>query len=379
MSDSSKYILIPILAIIPCFVYTLLYSIGVDQLYALTSAFILTAICDQVNRHVFKNSLYNIIFALFSVNLAITFIVWLLTYKVINSPNFCFIVFEIITLIFFLTVRANRRLIYLRVRKYTPSQKMLYQGFIEAGTLISYCFFMHLSSILIYLYLRQAGVISLINLWDIIIFRLIPITILVLVVAYEIWRSNYLIKKLKKEEWLPIVNEQGDITGKIAKSVSLKQGDKFCHPVVRVALICGEKVFLQERSQSDFLFPGKLDYPFEKYTLYGHNMRDSVTNIIRKKLHQPNITMGIDYIFKYPYENSKTKRLIFFYTARISNEADIKRTEMMGGKFWTIKQIEEAFADECFSENFEFEFEYLKNMILLKDENCIFDTKPGFA
>lgn len=374
MNNSRNYILIPVIAIIPCFIYTLLYSFGVLQPYSISIALALAVIGDQINRRILKNSLYNKVFALFIVSLIITLLSWLLTYKYIRNHNFCFIIFEINTVIFFMLLRINRTLINLRyVRRSDISQKLLYQGFIQVASLINYFFITHISIVLIYVYIRDGGMVLKIGMWDTIIFRGIPFVAVMLVVAYELWRVRFLMKKLNKEEWLPIVSEDGDITGKIAKSISLKMKDKYRHPVVRIALICGEKVFIQERPIKDHVFPGKLDYPFEKYVLYGHIMRESVTNSIKRNLEQ-NVMLDVDYIFKYPYENPNTKRLIFFYTARIANESDIKRTKKMSGKFWTIKQIEDAFADNTFSENFELEFEYLKNMILLKDESCLFCT-----
>lgn len=269
-------------------------------------------------------------------------------------------------------LRSSRTLIKVRyLRKCNIGQKLLFHGFVQLISLINYFFILHISVIIIYLYFRNAGAIENQYVWDLFIFRFIPLLAMLAASAYEIWRVVSLYKKLNNEEWIPIVSETGDITGKIAKSVSLNMKDKYMHPVVRIALICGEKVFIQERPLNDKIFPGKLDYPFEKYVLYGHVMRESVVNSIKKNLAQ-NVSMDINYVLKYPYENEDTKRLVFFYTASIQNESDIKRTKKMSGKFWTIKQIEEVFADGSFSEHFELEFEYLKNMILLKDENCLF-------
>lgn len=371
MNNNSNFILIPIIAIFPCIVYTLMYFCGIQQPYAISTALFLTIIGDQINRRIFKVNIYNKIFALVTMSLVLTLLSWFFSYGYIANHHFCFIVFEITTLLFFMILRSSRTLIKIRyLRKCNIAHKLLFQGFAQVTSLISYFFVLHISAVVIYLYIRNTGIENQ-HLWDILIFRFIPLIGILIVSAYEIWRVVSLFRNLNKEEWIPIVSETGDITGKIAKSVSLNMKDKYMHPVVRIALICGEKVFIQERALDDKIFPGKLDYPFEKYVLYGHIMRESVINSIKKNLEQ-NVSMDINYILKYPYENEDTKRLVFFYTARILNESDIKRTSKMSGKFWTIKQIEEVFADGNFSEHFELEFEYLKNMILLKDENCLF-------
>lgn len=64
------------------------------------------------------------------------------------------------------------------------------------------------------------------------------------------------------------------------------------------------------------------------------------------------------------FENEDTKRLIFLFVIEVESEDLIRRTSKMTGKFWSIKQIEEGFQDEVFAENFELEFEYMKNMVL---------------
>lgn len=372
MNNNSNFTLIPIIAIFPCIVYTLMYFFGIHQPYAICTALLLTLVGDQINRRVLKVNIYNKIFGLIMLSLTVTLLSWFFTQDYISNHHFCFIVFEITTLLLFMILRSSRTLIKVRyLRKCNIGQKLLFHGFVQLISLINYFFILHISVIIIYLYFRNAGAIENQYVWDLFIFRFIPLVAMLAASAYEIWRVVSLYKKLNNEEWIPIVSETGDITGKIAKSVSLNMKDKYMHPVVRIALICGEKVFIQERPLNDKIFPGKLDYPFEKYVLYGHVMRESVVNSIKKNLAQ-NVSMDINYVLKYPYENEDTKRLVFFYTASIQNESDIKRTKKMSGKFWTIKQIEEVFADGSFSEHFELEFEYLKNMILLKDENCLF-------
>lgn len=76
----------------------------------------------------------------------------------------------------------------------------------------------------------------------------------------------------------------------------------------------------------------------------------------------------IQFLLKYVFENENTKRLIFLFVANVEDESMIKRRGKMTGKFWTVKQLEEGFADEIFSECFELEFEYLKNMVLIPSD-----------
>ncbi len=76
------------------------------------------------------------------------------------------------------------------------------------------------------------------------------------------------------------------------------------------------------------------------------------------------IDISINFLLKYVFENDNTRRLIFLFVANLEDEFKIRREGNMKGKFWTIKQLEDGFVDEIFSECFELEFEYLKNMVL---------------
>jgi hypothetical protein len=199
------------------------------------------------------------------------------------------------------------------------------------------------------------------------VFDIIPIIILLSIGIYQTLKVRAIVSKLKKEEWIPIVTEEGKVTGKICKNVSTNMKNRFMHPVIRVALISGTKVYLQERPLNEMLNPEKLDHPFEKYMLFNQEINLAARNCIQGMIGNE-LVLSLKFVLKYVFENENTKRLNFLFTARIEDEDSIKRTGKMKGKFWSIKQINKGFADEIFSECFELEFEYLKNMILLPNE-----------
>lgn len=135
------------------------------------------------------------------------------------------------------------------------------------------------------------------------------------------------------------------------------------HPVVRVALIHKGDVYLQKRSETDTLDPGSYDHPFEKYMLFNHEINIAVRNSISRALNMQELPFN--FLIKYVYENEETKRLIFLFIARIETEEQLKSISLLNGKFWTAKQIEESFSDEkVFSECFQLEYEYLKNVVI---------------
>lgn len=251
-------------------------------------------------------------------------------------------------------------------RQKSMIQKALLNEFFESALLIQYGLTLHIFCILIY---RQFPISDEVTpILDLVIYIGLPLFTIWVVGVFQLLKIRTMVSKLRKEEWLPIVTEKGgEVTGRIAKSVSVNMKNKFLHPVVRVALISNSKVFLQERAGDDILNPRKLDYPFEKYMLFNHEINLAARNSIRQMLGE-DTEIEIQFLLKYVFENENTKRLIFLFVANVEDESMIKRRGKMTGKFWTVKQLEEGFADEIFSECFELEFEYLKNMVLIPSD-----------
>lgn len=187
--------------------------------------------------------------------------------------------------------------------------------------------------------------------------------IIIWIIAIATIRLHLLNKKLHHEEWLPVVTEKGDVTGRIAKSATKDLKNKFMHPVVRVALIYKGKIYLKPRDESRLLNPSLLDYPFEKYMQYNDNIDEAVNAIIRKVSGCDNIPLR--FLLKYVFENESTKRLIFLYASLIEDEDIFNKLRFQGGKLWTEAQIEDNLGAEVFSECFELEYEYLKNTVLM--------------
>jgi len=364
--DIKKNFYLPVVTLLPYFIYSLLDLIGISPLFAILGALFTSIAGDILGRYVFKSWPSSLAFMIITISLIITIIIYFIFWDYPIHRGFFFIIFEISTVIFVVLSRLNRaaiRLFY--IRRKNGFQKKLLKSFYDVGVLISYLFACHLFIILIYKFLEDAGMIRHIEVCDYILFFVSPLAITLVVMCFELFKANALYQKVKQEEWLPIITEKGDVTGRIAKSVSLKMSDRFRHPIVRTALVCGEKIYLQDRKSNDILSPGKLDYPFEKYTLFSHGIEEAVKNNISYMMqgnYNPN--MNIEYLMKYSFENEDTKRLIFLFITKIDDENKIKRTQRMTGKFWTFKQIEEGFADDIFAENFELEFEYLKDTIL---------------
>ena len=275
-------------------------------------------------------------------------------------PQFSFILAEIVLVFSLMIFRLSRKTMIRKLykRRQAESKYYLYESF-QIAFQAQYALTFHLLVILgfrIFFILRFPilDIMLVLNMFQIIIAAIIIL---------QAMRFKMLDKRLKNEEWLPVVSEQGHVQGKVAKSVSQNMKNKFLHPLVRIALIHDGKLYLKERDASRLLDPGKLDYPFEKYMEYNHNLDVAIKNMVKKEINTEQLP--VRFLLKYVFENENTKRLIFLYVSLITSEHDFYQLNLQGGKLWTPKQIEDNIGSGIFSESFELEFEYLKNTVLM--------------
>lgn len=126
------------------------------------------------------------------------------------------------------------------------------------------------------------------------------------------------------------MTEKGDVTGRVAKSITRELKNRFMHPVVRVVLLHDGKIYLKERDASCLLSPGRLDYPFEKYLQFNHAIDETVRDSLGVVCGEGDLPLR--FLLKYTFENEATKRLIFLYAAHVTDEEMFNSLPLDGGK-----------------------------------------------
>lgn len=278
------------------------------------------------------------------------------------QPQYSFILAEMILVFSLMIFRLSRKSLIKKIgrKKRGKQNYYLYESF-QIAFQTQYALTFHLIVILGF----RVFFVSRYPLVDIMLILNLFQVILATIIVLEALRLSMLNKRLKREEWLPVINESGDVQGKVAKSVSIHLKNKFLHPLVRVALIYDGKLYLKPRDDSRLLDPDKLDYPFEKYMQYKHDIEEAIKNTFKKEIKTDKLP--VRFLLKYVFENENTKRLIFLYVSKITSEKAFNELHLEGGKLWTTNQIEENVGENIFSECFELEFEYLKNTVLMFD------------
>jgi len=167
-------------------------------------------------------------------------------------------------------------------------------------------------------------------------------------------------KRFKKEEWFPVVNNEGMIIGKAPRSVCHNGKSLFLHPVVHLHLFDNSgKLFLQKRSTRKDIQPGKWDTSVGGHVDLGERIEDALARETREEIGLKHLNPR--YIDKYIWESSHEKELVHTFFAITEEVPDIDKTEIDEGRFWTIKEIKNSIGKEIFTPNFEHEFQkYLK-------------------
>jgi hypothetical protein len=187
------------------------------------------------------------------------------------------------------------------------------------------------------------------------------------IIIYEQVRISIMRRRLQRETWLPVLNGDGKVIGRIAYSVSFGSGKKYCHPVVRVAVVYKGMLYLTERAPNSPVSPGMLDYPFLGYVLFKRTLEQTLRELIG--LLVPGYLLKPRFLVRYLFENEKVSSLVTLYVITLKTEEEfIKYVRQRSGKLWMRKQIEENLRKGIFSEYFEKEFSYLQNTILLAEE-----------
>ena len=173
----------------------------------------------------------------------------------------------------------------------------------------------------------------------------------------EVFHIDNIKKLLPHEDWLPIVTETGAVRGKIAASISKEMGNKYLHPVIRIALVHKGKLYLKERKDN-----GGLDYPFESDILFGEILEQAVDRIFVESGESKDFPAH--FFFRHVVKDEKVNRLVYLYTCTIRDEETFQKLQLKSGKWWTSRQIEENLNAGIFSEYFENEYELLNNTVL---------------
>jgi len=161
-----------------------------------------------------------------------------------------------------------------------------------------------------------------------------------------------------KEEIFDLVNEQGERTGQASRA-ECHGNPALLHQAVHVFVVNGSgKLFLQRRSMSKDVQPGKWDTSVGGHVDCGEEADAAARRELREEL---GVADGEPrFLYQYIWRSPIESELIRSYQLRHNGPFTLHPEEIQDGRFWTKEEIEENLGKAVFTPNFESEWEKLK-------------------
>ncbi len=182
-----------------------------------------------------------------------------------------------------------------------------------------------------------------------------------LIEMYRVRRKQKIM--VDTEEWVPLVNEKGEVTGQAPRS-QVHNGSKLLHPVVHLHVISPNKaILLQKRPESKLIQPGKWDTAVGGHISAGETLEQALKKEAFEELSLQNFSAKLKTVYK--WESEIEAELVYLFTTSDSKNFQIRSDEVDEAKYWTKKQVESNIGKSVFTPNFEYEFGLLKEMKLI--------------
>jgi len=192
--------------------------------------------------------------------------------------------------------------------------------------------------------------------------------VIVFLSLYELLRVQMIRSKLIKEEWWPIVSNQGKIIGSIQHMTSLNDEHKYTHPVIRVLLIDKSMVLLKKKPFDDPESPDMWDSSISSHVKMGETIEKCVERSAEEKYELNNFRFM--YLSNYTVEGKNEYQYAFLFVSCLQAEYKMNTASNEQTKWWTQRQIEDNLKDGIFSDNFKQEFDLLQRSGLLETGKC---------
>jgi isopentenyldiphosphate isomerase/intracellular septation protein A len=177
---------------------------------------------------------------------------------------------------------------------------------------------------------------------------------------------QFLVKRIKakkktSEEWFPLVDDEGNITGKATRS-AVHANPGMLHPVVHLHVINKKgEVYLQKRPASKDIQPGKWDTSVGGHVVLGESVEQALLRESKEEL-------GIESfspipISKYRWDSAIESELVFSFITVIDTPIKFNSEELADGRFWKFNDIEQLIGKDILTPNFEHEYKILRKAV----------------
>ncbi|MDE6801747.1 MAG: NUDIX domain-containing protein [Muribaculaceae bacterium] len=169
---------------------------------------------------------------------------------------------------------------------------------------------------------------------------------------------------MKSDELFPLVDEHGVTIGSATRK-ECHSGSMLLHPVVHLHVVTPDNdIYLQKRSMSKDIQPGKWDTAVGGHVDFGEAFEDALKREAFEEL-GINVTSP-QKIESYVFQSDVERELVNVFMIIVNKDTlkvDIDPEEIDMGRFWSFAEIEEAIGTGVLTPNFESEFKRILPLI----------------
>ena len=163
--------------------------------------------------------------------------------------------------------------------------------------------------------------------------------------------------RYQSEEWLPLVDDTGKITGSAPRSI-VHAKSFLMHPVVHLHVIHKGKILLQKRPAHKLIQPGKWDTAVGGHVSVGESIETALQRETSEEIGLKSFKVRA--LGQYKWTSSVENELVFSFVTEHRGPFNFDKTEVEEVRFWSFDEIMKNKGKGIFTPNFEFEFEKYK-------------------
>lgn len=160
-----------------------------------------------------------------------------------------------------------------------------------------------------------------------------------------------------QNEWLPLVDADGHVVGKATRG-ECHGGAKLLHPVVHLHVWNSRgELYLQHRPAWKDIQPDKWDTAVGGHVDLGEDIATALRREVKEELGLTDFEP--EFLTQYLFESERERELVHVFRT-VTDVPPAPTSELDGGRFFTVAEIEARLGTDFFTPNFEGEWRRLQ-------------------
>ncbi len=180
--------------------------------------------------------------------------------------------------------------------------------------------------------------------------------VVILFFASEMLIARMRGRKYRNQEWLPVVDEEGRVTGRAPRSM-FHDGNKWLHPVVHLHVLTSGGVLLQKRPMHKSIQPGKWDTAVGGHVAVGETLEKALQRETMEEIGLQAFEARL--LKQYIWDSRVEKELVFCFVTTSDGPFKAGFPEIDEIKSWSMDEIKNSIGKGVFTPNLEKEFGWI--------------------